>query len=573
MSYYIIDISNTMTGNSSSTRTFGEIPFIVFYHTVLARLAYFTSENFIQAYLEIFGKIIPLHLMQSINNASLDNTIFDTSIYKLDNHPDIPVYRNEKNEKERIIDFTVMAQEINNITSKRSKSTQKGETVISIGKEKVAYVSISTSNYGGYYILVDSRMPDSIFVVFRGTYSAKSAGSYTKPSSLIPTKIGTDLPKDKLKRKLEEDEGKMYGVLIGIEKILDDVYHTIIESMVYLSDKYLNATDKRSIKVFTTGHSLGGGLCTLFTNNWYEFVRSPPYNQAPYNVFSEKICCISIASPRVMSPGLTNNFCSKVDKGTILYKRLANRGDPVPVLPKKAILGLTEGFEHPCSAKKYATTKQSLTDMNCSNALKMRPVLKTDLSVSLNCENSKSRFSIDANPLAHTSYLYINFVNAVPVSEFLLSSMPSIVKKRLIEIERTKKGETIARMILGENISPNKLQFKSMYFTLNDLRPKGKDIIIMDPNKPPALSGDTLMNANIFNQQIIKNMKVIPSGSSLNDVKHDELTSIQGAKKAMPDVDGIMDDKVGGRKKKRRTRKKKQSRKGYSRKRHSKKRR
>ena len=572
MSYDIIDISNTMIRRSSSERTFGDIPFIVFYHTVLARLAYFTSENFIQAYLEIFGKIIPLHLMQSINNASLDNTIFDTSIYKLDDHKDIPVYRNG-NENERMIDFTVMAQEINNITSKRSKSTQKGETVISIGEETVAYVSISTSNYGGYYILFDSRMPDSIFVVFRGTYSAKSAGSYTKPSSLVPTKIGTDLPKDQLKRKLEEDQGKMYGVLIGIEKILDDVYHTIIESMVYLSTKYLKAKDPGSIKVFTTGHSLGGGLCTLFTNNWYELVRSPPYNQAPYNVFSEKICCISIASPRVMSPGLTNNFCSKVDKGTILYKRLANRGDPVPVLPKKAILGLTEGFEHPCSAKKYAKTKQALTDMNCSNALKMRPVLKTDLSVSLNCENSKSRFSIDANPLAHTSYLYINFVNAVPVSEFLLSSMPSIVKKRLIEIERGKKGETIARMILGENISSKKLQFKSMYFTLNDLRPKGKQITSMDPNKPPVLSGDSLMNANIFNQQIIKNMKVIPSGSSLNEVKPDELTNIQGAKIAMPDVDGIMDDKVGGRKKKRRTRKKKQSRKRHSRKRHSKKRR
>lgn len=555
--------------SSSTERTFGDIPFIVFYHTVLARLAYYTSEHFIQAYLEIFGKIIPVHLMESINNATLDSTIFDTSIYKLDDHPEIPVYRNDN---ERMIDFSVMAQDINDITSRRSKSTIKGETEISIGDEKVAYVSISTSNYGGYYILVDSRMPTSIFVVFRGTYSAKSAGSYTKPSSLVPTKIGTDLPKDQLKQKLEEDQGKMYGVLIGIEKILDDVYHTIIESMVYLSKKYLNAKDPGSIKVFTTGHSLGGGLCTLFTNNWYELTRSTPYNQAPYNVFSEKICCISIASPRVMSPGLTNNFCSKVDKGTIIYKRLANRGDPVAVLPKKAILGLTEGFEHPCSAKKYAKTKQALTDMNCSNALKMRPVLKTDYSVSLKCANSKSRFSVDANPLAHTSYLYINFVNAVPVSEFLLSSMPSVVKKRLIEIERGKKGETIARMILGENISSKELQFKSMYFTLNDLRPKGKDIISMDPNKPPALSGDTLMNANIFNQQIIENMTAIPSGSSLNEVKHDELTSIQGAKIAMPDVDGIVDDKVGGRKKKRRTRKKRSSRKRQSKKRSSRKR-
>ena len=39
----------------SSQKTFGDIPFIVFYNTVLSRLAYFTSENFIQAYLEIFG--------------------------------------------------------------------------------------------------------------------------------------------------------------------------------------------------------------------------------------------------------------------------------------------------------------------------------------------------------------------------------------------------------------------------------------------------------------------------------------------------------------------------------------
>ena len=126
--------------------------------------------------------------MQSINDAPLDKTIFDSSIYNLDDHPDIPVYRNEKNEKERMIDFTVMAQQINDITSKRAKSTHKRRNRhIYWNRKGSLRMSISTSNYGGYYILVDSRMPDSIFVVFRGTYSAKSAGSYTKPSSLIPT--------------------------------------------------------------------------------------------------------------------------------------------------------------------------------------------------------------------------------------------------------------------------------------------------------------------------------------------------------------------------------------------------
>ena len=52
---------------------------------------------------------------------------------------------------------------------------------------KVAYINISTSNYAGNWVLVDTRLPDTIFVIFRGTYSPKSAGSYTKPSSLVPS--------------------------------------------------------------------------------------------------------------------------------------------------------------------------------------------------------------------------------------------------------------------------------------------------------------------------------------------------------------------------------------------------
>jgi len=545
----------------SSQKTFGDIPFIVFYNTVLSRLAYFTSENFIQAYLEIFGPIIPVNLMQSINNAAFNTTIFNSSIYNLNKYPNIPTYMNGK---EKMIDFTTMAEKINQVTSKRANSKLQGETVISIGTEKVAYISISTSNYGGYYILVDTRMPNSIFVVFRGTYSAKSAGSYTKPNSLIPTKIGTNIPPAQLQAKLQEDEGKMYGVLIGIEKILDDVYHTIIDAMLYLSKTYLNASGVGSIKVFTTGHSLGGGLCSLFASNWYELVRVAPYNQPPYTIFNKKICCISIASPRVMSPALSNNFCSKVDKGLILYKRVTNRGDPVPALPNKSVIGLSEGYQHPCSASKYAKTQRNLISMDCSNALKMRPTLKTDYNTSLNCKNTKSFLSLSANPLAHTSYLYINFVNAVPVSEFLLSSMPSIVKKRLIEIQRSNKGETVARMMLGDTKSNRQLEFKSMYFILNNLRPLGKKIANVDPNKPLSVSNDTLMNTKVFDQ-LIADMKVIPPGSSLNQVNYNQLGNIQGAKSAMPDVDGIMANKVVGGKKQRRTRKLKRSKKRRSR--------
>ena len=59
-----------------SNKTFGDIPFITFYDTVLSRLSYFTSENFLPAYLDIFGSIIPEKILKSINDAPM-NKIFD----------------------------------------------------------------------------------------------------------------------------------------------------------------------------------------------------------------------------------------------------------------------------------------------------------------------------------------------------------------------------------------------------------------------------------------------------------------------------------------------------------------
>jgi poly(3-hydroxybutyrate) depolymerase len=40
--------------------------------------------------------------------------------------------------------------------------------------------------------------------------------------------------------------------------------HTIIETMRYLATDFLGATQPNSVKIFTTGHSLGGAMCTNF---------------------------------------------------------------------------------------------------------------------------------------------------------------------------------------------------------------------------------------------------------------------------------------------------------------------
>ena len=38
-----------------------------------------------------------------------------------------------------------------------------------------------------------------------------------------------------------------------------------------------------------------------------------------------------------------------MSKGKIFYLRITTRGDPITGLPAKSVVGLTEGFQHPCS--------------------------------------------------------------------------------------------------------------------------------------------------------------------------------------------------------------------------------
>ena len=77
-----------------------------------------------------------------------------------------------------------------------------------------------------------------------------------------------------------------------------------------LSEKYLNATrrdDGKKIKVITTGHSLGGGLCTLFTMDFYELFYNRTYaSEDRFKAFIRDIVCVSIAAPRVLNRTLVS---------------------------------------------------------------------------------------------------------------------------------------------------------------------------------------------------------------------------------------------------------------------------
>jgi hypothetical protein len=585
--------------NSFQNTKLGNVPFVTFYMSVLSRLAYFSSVNFLQAYEKQIGIDggISKELMSDLNAAEPIDIFNDNKIFKLSSKENkYPVYEHpitckQKDSKKLIIDIKSIAIKVNEVNrlevvkykeyvkSKENKvAIPKLNTTVGEGstrptnvmqvtpKRTVAYINIATSNYAGYYILVDTLMPNSIFVIFRGTYSQKAARSYMQLSSIFPHEIGKDMSSTERKEALKNDEGTKYGTLKGVDKILKDVLHTIIESMLYLSQKYLKNEDN-SIKVFTAGHSLGGGLTTLFAHKWKDITSTPPYNAKPYNIFKKKIICVSLAAPRVMSDALSNNFCKRTKTGDIMFKRIAVAGDPVTGMPWKNPLPTFSGFHHPCSHKATSNISQRKKIlMSCASTLKKKE--KTvDYNMSSDCKK-ENQTNASTSVMHHLEYLYVNFANVVNVAEFMKSALPmkSFFNGNKYTVDLSQKdNKTMCRIILATTNESSIFNFQHIFFKLGQLRVddskdnRGKE-------KTVVVTADRKSTTKVF-QHIVENMKLLTGDLNplyIEDVNmliiEDELLNMN-ENDYKPTIDGLVKDdlnslKKGGRLSKKKRRKK-----------------
>jgi len=248
-----------------------DIRLISFISCIMSRLSYFDDTQFLNKYLQIFT-ISDLN-KQIINLKDINITnIFDLKIKNI-------VKINEK---------------INEINYNNKPNV--------LSSENVQYISISTSNYSSVYIVANKLM-NTIFVCFRGTYSVKSGLSYLKLSSITPKNICPD----------SND-----GYLLGVFKIISEIFYTIEESINYLSTHFLKT---QKIKIITTGHSLGGGAATIFSYLW---IKHKP---------DLRIACLTFGSPRVMNRSLIEKFNELILNKVILFKRYITNGDPFAKLP------------------------------------------------------------------------------------------------------------------------------------------------------------------------------------------------------------------------------------------------
>jgi hypothetical protein len=347
----------------------------------MSRLSYFDDTHFLNKYLQIFN--IP-DLNKQIINLKNEN-IIDIFDLKIKNMVKINKKINEIN--------------YNNIPNELSS-------------ENIQYISISTSNYSSVYIVANKLM-NTIFVCFRGTYSVKSGLSYLKLSSISPKNICDD-----------SDE----GYLLGVFKIISEIFYTIEESIIYLSTHFLKT---QQIKIVTTGHSLGGGAANIFSYLW---VKHKP---------DLKIACVTFGSPRVMNGILIEKFNELIHNKIILFKRYITNGDPFAKLPITS-----KKFENSYYFPDDYDESLSFVAITCNNIKKSRKVL-------CNLKNKTKKKKI--NIKYHGMYLGISYKGAA-------NNVTDLNK----EIKRNSNNDTICRIIIGGNNQ----NFRAVFFNLNEAKIK-----------------------------------------------------------------------------------------------------
>jgi hypothetical protein len=415
------------TGINLSTETedpiYGEgVTLLEFICSIWSRLAYMESTNFVSHYKNIFEDSIVIDEGGITVKTAMESIATDSSYLT------------------KFVKFMPFAEHVNKINGEAAKVKKEysnmvksrsddelncGDTIPlpSPEQQNLLLTTIGTSNYSQCCVFADIRNPNMICVVFRGTYSPKSAGSYTQFTSLTPTPIHT---------------GSKVKVLSGVYKIMIEMVHSILCAIDDLKEQLKPHIKDDKFKLIVTGHSLGGALATLFT---YVYMKTTEIDK------ESQVTCVSLGAPRVFNEDGAKEFCKMCTNDKLfVFKRITTLNDIVPALPKLF------GYQHPCSANEQLEnrTKVSLDclaqvdnsfSMRCST-INQRMSMTPKYTLKLGCTNKKDRkknkYGLTDSPVLkvpigfHIIYLGILYAGAISLSSFM--TVP--VLKSSIEINR-----------------------------------------------------------------------------------------------------------------------------------------
>jgi hypothetical protein len=358
------------------------IPLISYLSCALSRLAYYTDAKI---FLEKYKAILDISELKS----------------QLDKH-DLRINNDIKN-------MDTINKKLNSIIKQKELQTKSSS--------HLKLIEISTSNYSSVYICRDDNL-NTIFVSFRGTASLKSMLSYSNLRSLSSTKMC----------KENGDE----GLLVGIFKIVGEIFYTIKESVRFLSKG-------RKYNLVLTGHSLGGACAQIFS---FIFIKQQLERFKRLPNIGNKVSCFTFGSPRVMNGFLMDKYTALIEKGNILFRRYITNGDPISMLPytsKKK----SKSYYHPDERD----DKLVNIGIACKNA-KTRKKLQCTVAT----KAKKNKTSIKH----HGTFLGISYAGAG-------SGLTDTSK----EIKRVKVSHnTVCRIIIGGQGD----SFKAVFFNLDDAK-------------------------------------------------------------------------------------------------------
>ena len=422
-----------------------DIPLISYICSILSRLSYTNNINFLHYYDEIFK----VHELKS-------------QLHKISDIPNTDIF------EPKINNISSVTNKINIIT--KNHSIRKSND-----SSNIKYVSISSSNYSSVYIIADKLM-NTIFIAFRGTYSIKSMLSYLKLTSIKPYKIC---------------KHSHNGVVLGIFKIVGEIFYTILEAIHFLSYSFLKT---QNYKLVTTGHSLGGGCSQMFS---YFLVKQNP---------KIKITCVTFGSLRIMNKNLIDKFNNYIERKVIMFRRYVTNGDPVALLPFTTNSG-NDSYYHPDDKN----DKMSFTAIYCKN-------IKKTNKVHCNLRNKTKKNK--TNTKYHEKYLGISYKDA---GEDITKTTKEIVRYQ---------GNTICRIITGGNNEKS----RAVFFRLDELKTKTKlnsiiDKVITKLQKIVTTDykhQDIYMNTTIFNDLLEKS--AVLDDDNLNPIVSNDLVPIKQRK-------------------------------------------
>jgi hypothetical protein len=341
------------------------------------------------------------------------------------------------------IDFIEYAKEINILIENTLNSRYyKNKT-----DSNIKIFSIADSNYGDVLVIGIKYIPNFIFTSYRGTYSSKSAASYTQISSIAPEQVNG------------------MSVVRGIAKIQLEILHTIFQSIENIGNTFLKSKQK-IIPVFT-GHSLGAAMGTLMT---YEYCNHRMSNIRPDSILSKQSVLVTFGSPRVLSVEDSKKLCNYAVKDKItLIHRYSNNTDPITSLPSNK--GGIQ-YAHPCSSHSDKIKgNRKFVARDCESATNIFKQL--DYELPIQCVDSeptltKQILNLGFNGLSHASYLYLSFDHKNDFMTYLLGPTGSWSNDEIGRVLKTdpkfgiNQGDTEMRIV--SMTGNNKLGIYFVYF-------------------------------------------------------------------------------------------------------------